>query len=102
MATPATPRTAKLQPSSFLARLVNIQKPTLRPTKANATQGNRGKSHGCGRLKMCTPLIYDSSGHGRNFGRQMVHKPGVANATAAAAAIPAARLRLRATAGEPE
>ena len=50
---------------------------------------------------MCTPLTYDSMGQGRNFGRQIVHRPGVAKATPAAAATAAARLLPRATAGGP-
>src|SRR5215470_8831050 len=99
--TPVSPSSAKLQPSRRFAAGVNSQKPTASPAKANATQGNSGNNHGCGSLKICTPLRYDSSGQGRNRGRAVVHSAGVASATSPAPALAPMMLLLRAAATEP-
>src|SRR6266850_7132547 len=86
---PAPPSAANANPSLRRAKPEKTKKPTASPAKANAVQGNSGKSHGCGSLKLCTPLMYDSNGHGRNFGRCVVQSGGVAIATTAAATKPA-------------
>src|SRR2546422_8891243 len=77
---PMPPSAAKARPSLRLAKSENRKKPTASPAKANADQGNNGKSHGCGSLKMWTPLMYDSMGHGRNFGRCVFQSGGGAPA----------------------
>src|SRR6266576_1613108 len=66
-------------------------RPTARPAKAKPVQGKTGKSHGCGSPRLCTPLMYDSSGHGSQCGRHVVHSSGVSRAIvkAVAAAAPA-------------
>src|SRR5207237_1396654 len=48
-------------------------------------------SHGCGSPRLCTPLMYDSSGHGSQCGRHVVHSSCVSKAIvrAIAAAAPA-------------
>src|SRR5947208_7111501 len=51
--------------------------PIASPAKANPVQGKTGKSHGCGSPRLCTPLMYDSSGHGSQCGRHVVHSSGV-------------------------
>src|SRR2546428_2414606 len=98
---PAPPSAAKARASLRLAKSENRKKPTASPAKANADQGNNGKSHGCGSLKMWTPLIYDSMGHGRNFGRCVVQSGGVAIATITAAKIPATKVRILAAPTDP-
>ncbi len=47
---------------------------------------------------MCTPFTYDSTCHGKNRGRHVVHIAGVAKATAAAAANAKTKFRVRNTA----
>src|SRR5258708_31705634 len=98
---PAPPKAANTGPSLRLAKSENRKKPTARPAKANADQGNNGKSHGCGSLNMWTPLMYDSMGHGRNFSRCVVQSGGVPIATITAAKSPATRVRIRAAAKVP-
>src|SRR5215813_8857423 len=87
---------AKASAWRCFAKFVHRRKPTARPANAKAAQGKRGKSQGCGSLKMWTPLTYDSRGQGRNFGRCVVQKGGVSIATRVAAARLAAMVRLRA------
>src|SRR6266850_7910913 len=91
---PAPPSAANANPSLRRAKPEKTKKPAASPAKANAVQGNNGKSHGCGSLKMCTPLMYDSSGHGRNLGRCVVQSGGVAIVTTAAAINPATNVRI--------
>src|SRR5258708_527725 len=100
-AIPAPPKAANANPSLRRANSEKTKKPTASPAKANAVQGNSGKSHGCGSLKICTPLMYDSSGHGRNLGRYVVQSGGVAIATAVAAINPAMSVRILATVTSP-
>src|SRR5271163_992325 len=78
---PAPPITVNAISSRRLAKSVNRKKPIASPANANATHGKIGNSHGCGLPKTCTPLMYDSSGHGRNFGRYVVQTSGAAIAT---------------------
>src|SRR6476620_4205748 len=94
-AAPAAPNKIKLQPFHFFAKSVYSQKPTASPAKANAVHGNIGNNHTCGLPKICTPFRYDSTGHGKNRGRQVVQTAGVAIATTAAAAIAASKLHVR-------
>src|SRR5206468_9264124 len=70
-------------------------RPTARPAKAKPVQGKIGKSHGWGSPRLCTPLMYDSSGHGSQCGRQVVHSSGVSReiVRAIAAAAPAKQAR---------
>src|SRR2546422_9889238 len=98
---PMPPSAAKASPSLRLAKSENRKKPTASPAKANADQGNNGKSHGCGSLKMWTPLMYDSMGHGRNFGRCVVQSGGGAIATITAAKNPPTKVRILAAATDP-
>src|SRR5258708_13857085 len=91
---PAPPSARKARASLRPAKSENRKKPTARPAKANADQGNKGKSHGCGSLKMCTPLMYDSMGHGRNFTRCVAQSGAVAIEPITAAKSPATSRRI--------
>src|SRR5262249_31545130 len=97
-AIPAKPSTANACPSYRFAKSVNRKNPTASPANANALHGKIGKSHGCGALKICTPFTYDSSGHGKTFGRNVVHSGGVTIATNVAAQSAPAIPLLRANA----
>ena len=92
---PTNASSTKLNSSRRLAKSVNNQNPTANPTNANAAHGKIGNSHTCGRSKMCTPFTYDSTCHGKNRGRHVVHSAGVAIATAAAATNAKTRFRAR-------
>src|SRR2546429_2590811 len=72
-------------------QLLDTNNPIARPAKAKPVQGKIGKSHGWGSPRLCTPLMYDSSGHGSQCGRQVVHSSGVSReiVRAVAAAVPA-------------
>src|SRR5215469_1819782 len=94
---PANPTQAKKRASPRRANSVNIRNPTPKPAKAKAVQGKMGNSQGCGWLNVCTPFRYDSSGQGRNCGRQVVQTAGVRQAITAAVANAAMVLRNRAT-----
>src|SRR5438552_13923430 len=52
-------------------------RPTARPAKAKPVQGKIGKSHGRGSPRLCTPLMYDSSGHGSQGAGNVVHSTAV-------------------------
>src|SRR6266404_1772247 len=98
---PAPPSAANASPSLCRAKSENRKNPTASPAKANADQGNNGKSHGCGSLKIWTPLMYDSMGQGKNFGRCVVQSGGDCGDGNAAAKIPATRVRVLAAATSP-
>src|SRR5438874_716129 len=71
--------------------------PIANPAKAKPVQVKTGKSHGWGSPRLCTPLIYDSSAHGSQCGRHVVHSSGVSKeiVRATAAAAPAKTSRGR-------
>src|SRR5512133_3748027 len=84
-----------VSPARRLPQSHSSRNPIASPTKANAVHGKIGKSQGWGSPKLCTPLTYDSSGHGRKRGLQLVHIIGVSSAMAklvTTAVIPTAAL----------
>src|ERR1043165_9099800 len=87
----------KSVPPTFFAQSLKSTKPTANPTKANALQGKTGNSQACGSPRLCTPLMYDSMGHGSQRIRQVVQSNGVINEMADAtttALVPNTILRL--------
>src|SRR5207245_5464798 len=85
--TPARPVSTNAVASCARPQAENNRNPNASPAKAKATQGNTGKSQGCGAPRLCTPLTYDSTYQGSQPGRCVVQRGGVASANRAAAAI---------------
>src|ERR1700731_1338356 len=74
-------------PSFCRAQSYCRKKPVANPANANADQGNTGNTHGCGAPNVCTPSIYDSSHHRRQWGCHVVQSSGVKSATTVAQKI---------------
>src|ERR1700747_2847643 len=84
---PASPDTTNAVVPCSRTQGEKIRNPNANPANANATQGNAGKSQGCGVPKLCTPLIYDSRYNAIQRGWCVVQRGGVTSTMSAPATI---------------